>query len=164
MSPQFLPVPQGSPALEPPLFQVDTYFKLKKLIQLSCYPLMCCEREKWATRLTFEPDLEWPTQRECCICSYDMLTLFPHFFERISTFVWQFSHLFERRQSGSAANVMVWIWTKFNASKNSWVRACVSLSGWLIIRPMGSFWQHGSKLTAFWWRNDRSSLSLMSSF
>ena len=91
MSPQFLPVPQGSPALEPPLFQVDTYFKLKKLIQLSCYPLMCCEREKWATRLTFEPDLEWPTQRERCICSHCFHIFLKdfHICLAVFTFVWK---------------------------------------------------------------------------
>ena len=97
---------------------------------------------KWATRLTFGPDLERPTQREHCICS----NCFHIFRKTLSTFVWQFPHLFKR--------LRVWLCCRCKGVKfrpNS-MQAKTLESGWPLIWPMGSqasCWQHGSKWTAF---------------
>ena len=56
-------------ALMSPLFQVDTYFKLKKIVLISSYQPLCCESKKWALGLTLGADLALPTQHVRCSLS-----------------------------------------------------------------------------------------------
>ena len=90
MSQLFLPVPQGSP--EPQLFQVDTYFKLKKINLAQLLSTDVLWEKKMSNKTDLGPDLEWPTQTEHCICSHCFHIFLKdtlHICSAVFTFVWK---------------------------------------------------------------------------